>query len=132
MNRVDKKNEGRFTLQFTMTDPAHLQAVEILNRLRPRSKAPYLVEAILHYDNCTETPAIRRVPALDEKAIEAIVRRVLEKTPLTKNDSVVNNPTVTREKPDRISGDVDLDDAISAFGAENIQSILGAVKAFRG
>lgn len=133
---MGKKNEGRFTIQFTYTDPAHLQVIEILNRLRPRSKAPYLVDAILHFENCTETPVIRRTPSLDEKAIEAIVRRVLAKSDMSVGNEATTTAKETRNEepgePTPISEDLDLDDAMEALGKDNLQAILGAVKAFRG
>lgn len=126
-----KKNEGRFTVQFNDADPAHLQAMEVLNCLRPRSKAPYLVEAILHFENCEETPTFRRVPKFDEKAIEAIVRRVLAKDIPMDATPVPDTPTGMTKLPVRASGDIDFSDAIEAIGEENMQAILGAVNAFR-
>lgn len=128
--RMEKKNNGRFNIQFTDSDPEHLQAIEILNSLPPRSKAPYIAKALIHFENCDETPTIRRNPALDRKALEAIVREILSKesrapAPIPqKNEEVEQPPRVV--SPD----DESLSDAFEAFGAENIDAVLEAIDLF--
>lgn len=72
-----KNFKERFSIQFSSTDPQHIQAVEILNRQNVRSKAQYLVNAILHYESCSKSPNFNMNSQLDTKAVEAIVNRVL-------------------------------------------------------
>ena len=135
MMPMSKKNEGRFNVQFDVTNPEHLVVIDVLEGKRPRGKATYIADAILHYENCSETPVIRATPAMDEKMIEAVVHRLLSK---------MSHPEYTATPPDEVSasaivkkpdGDVpdnaSVDAAINALGADNIQAIMGAVNAFR-
>lgn len=74
---ADKKSPGRFTLNFNVEDPKQLAAVNILNR-QGRTKAQFIADAILHYMNCPESPAIDiPSPQMDEERIRQIVRSLL-------------------------------------------------------
>ena len=74
----NKADKTKFTLQFSKTDPSHLQVVDILNRQGRRSKAQYLVNAVLHFENCSATPTMQWSSGLDIKMIEAVVNRLLQ------------------------------------------------------
>ena len=52
---TDKKDPGKFTIRFNICDPQHKAVIDLLNR-QGRSKAQFLVSAVLHYINCRETP----------------------------------------------------------------------------
>lgn len=52
---TDKKDPGKFTIRFNICDPQHKAVIDLLNR-QGRSKAQFLVSAVLHYINCKETP----------------------------------------------------------------------------
>ena len=72
-----KKSETKFTIQFNRMDASHLQVADILNRQQRYGKAQYIVDAVIHYINCGLTePALRPV-RIDERHIEAVVRRIL-------------------------------------------------------
>ena len=74
MNTIcGKKAETKFTFQFSRTDTAHLQVVDILNRLERGFKAQYIVDAVMHFINCDGA----RGRLIDEKHIEAVVHRLL-------------------------------------------------------
>ena len=47
----EKRNRGRFTIQFNMNDPIQAKAVEILEK-QGRRKAPFLANAISYYRFC--------------------------------------------------------------------------------
>ena len=68
-----KKAETNFTFQISRTDPAHLQVVDIFNRLERGFKAQYDVDAVMHFINCDGA----RGRLIDEKHIEAVVKRIL-------------------------------------------------------
>ena len=72
-----KKDIYKFTIQFSSGDPQHQQVTEILNR-QGRRKAQFLVNTVLHYIHCTETPDIPQSPPINTDAIETIVRRIME------------------------------------------------------
>lgn len=75
---ADKKSPGRFTLNFHVEDPKQMAAVRVLNR-QGRTKAQFITDAILHYMNCPESPAIE-LPSqqMDEERIRQIVRSLLQ------------------------------------------------------
>jgi len=77
---MDKRNQGRFCIQFNATDARHLQVVDVLES-QGRRKAQFITEAVLHYINCNETPDIKvqQDPAMFKKTVEAIVREILKK-----------------------------------------------------
>lgn len=145
---MGKKNNGRFNIQFTDTDPEHLLATQILNGLPPRGKASYLAKAVIHFENCDETPAIRRDPALNRKALEAIVRDILSKEnrrtpaerpaqelkPATEQDvHEISGETASIEQGNMVqtADGVDLTDVYEAFGEDNIGAIVDALTAFQ-
>lgn len=72
----DKKDPGRFTVRFNAADPQHLAVIELLNQ-QGRYKAQFLVNAVLHYIHCPETPDVQVKPAASSAEIESIVRNVL-------------------------------------------------------
>ena len=72
-----KKDIYKFTIQFSGGDPQHQQVAEILNR-QGRRKAQFLVNTVLHYIHCSETPDIPQQPPVNTDAIETIVRRIME------------------------------------------------------
>ena len=63
---TDKKDPGKFTIRFNICDPQHKAVIDLLNR-QGRSKAQFLVSAVLHYINCKETPEVS-VPVPDQAA----------------------------------------------------------------
>ena len=72
-----KKDLYKFTIQFSEGDPLHQQTAAILNQ-QGRRKAQFLVNAVMHYLHCKETPDIPQSAPVDVDAIEAIVRRIME------------------------------------------------------
>ena len=51
--------------------------IRLLEKQGPRSKAQFLVNAVLHYINCPETPDIAIPQTVDRAAIEEIVAEIL-------------------------------------------------------
>ena len=73
-----KKDRERFTIKFNENDPAHRKVIEILESQGAHSKAPFIVNAILHYIHCPETPDIPVSWLMDKGAIEEMVRGILK------------------------------------------------------
>lgn len=76
MSAFEKKDPGKFTVRFNMTDPQQKAVIDLLNQ-QGRYKAQLLTSAILHYVHCPETPDIRSAAAVDSTEIERIVCHVL-------------------------------------------------------
>jgi hypothetical protein len=70
-----KKNYGRFCVQFNLSDPRHLQAIEILER-QGRRKAQFIVDIVLG-------TAITDMSSL-QQLVETIVKQLLAQQPALK------------------------------------------------
>ena len=50
----EKKERGRFTLRFNEGDPIHETAIGLLELQSPRTKAQYVANAVVYYNDQTE------------------------------------------------------------------------------
>ena len=110
-----KKDPGKFTIRFCMSDPRQKRAVEELNA-QGRLKAQFLTNAILHYvgiENGSSAPS--RVE------LEAIVRSILENTP--RSSQTDGSPTESRARSNAAPD--------TFLTEENLNTIAGTLKAFR-
>mgnify|MGYP000845878341 FL=1 len=131
---TDKKDPGKFTIRFNICDPQHKAVIDLLNR-QGRSKAQFLVSAVLHYINCKETPEVS-VPVPDQAALEEMILAIL-----TKNQSYL------KKQPEPKPSTAQQDAAISAAsepmppadgaeleqwfgGQDGVASILNSLKMF--
>lgn len=71
-----KKDPGKFTVRFNEADPQQKMVIDLLNK-QGRYKAQFLVNAILHYIHCPETPDIYAGTMKGTTSIEDIVKNVL-------------------------------------------------------
>jgi hypothetical protein len=127
-----KMAETRFTIQFSRTDPTHLQVADILNRQGRRSKAQYLVNAVLHFENCSRNPKIQRTSELDIKAIEAIVNRILLNREANGTDKAVDaTPIVQSKRTQPLAEEINFDDALEVLGSDGFNAISDALDMFR-
>lgn len=74
-----KKDPSRFGIKLNKNDPAHKVVIEVLNGQSSRGKAQFIVNAILHYIHCPETPDMMQQIPPDRESIEAIVLKILNK-----------------------------------------------------
>ena len=110
-----KKDPGKFTIRFSMSDPRQKKAVAELNA-QGRLKAQFLTNAILHY---VGIETVSGVPSRAE--LEAIVRSILENTPRssqTAGASAESNVCANAAPDTFLTG-------------ENLNTIAGTLKAFR-
>ena len=69
-----KKDIGKFTIQFNPIDPCHQKVIEILNS-QGRRKAQFISNAIIHYLHCTQTSDLtQEIPSqnIKDMIIEAV------------------------------------------------------------
>ena len=122
-----KKDIYKFTIQFNSGDPQHQQVAEILNR-QGRRKAQFLVNTVLHYIHCTETPDIPQQPPVNTDAIEAIVRRIIEEnSPKPTRQNVRQTP----EKKTVKSEEIAFDDAAELLGEDGMAAVRNTIASFR-
>jgi hypothetical protein len=127
-----KMAKTRFTIQFSQTDPTHLQVAELLNKQGRRSKAQYIVNAVLHFENCQRTPSMQNPASLDEKQIEAIVNRVLlEKEKSNSKKSKMPKPNVQLKNRPETTEKINFNDDLDALDNEDFDTLAGTLKLFR-
>lgn len=127
---ADKKSLGRFTLSFNVEDPKQMTVVNILNR-QGRKKAQFIAEAILHYMNCPENPAIDiPSPQMDEDRIKQIVRSLLQEQASSKFQApafgIQGEPTQEEDTTPASIGTVE----DSPFDEEQLAAITKTMAAF--
>lgn len=78
---MTKKDRERFSIKFNENDPSHLAVIDILEQQGSRRKAQFIVNAVLHYIHCKETPDITATqPAaqlVDKAYIESVIREIM-------------------------------------------------------
>lgn len=126
---AEKKEPGKFTIKFNILDPAHRQVIDTLEPMG-RTKAQFLANAVLHYLHCPQTPDIPQPAATDYRAVEAIVRRILEE----RLPEPPAQPSAGRQSPQkklRKSEDILLEDAEAILGEDGMAAIADTLSAFR-
>lgn len=122
-----KKDLYKFTIQFNSGDPQHQQTAEILNQ-QGRRKAQFLVNAVLHYLHCSETPDIPQPAPVDTVAIEKIVRRIMEEQTERKSPAENTQESVRRSVK---SEQIDFGDAADLLGEDGVAAIRNTMASFR-
>ena len=125
---AEKKEQNKFTIQFNAADPSHRQVADLLNQ-QGRRKAQLLVNAVMHYIHCSQTPDIPQTPPVDTALIETIVRKVLKEQneePQIKKTEKHHPPTVLAP-----GDDFSFDEAADALGADGLAAIANTMAMFR-
>ena len=90
---VQKKDRSRFSIKFNESDPAHDMTIRILENQGQRKIAPFLVNAVLHYMQCSETPDVSHMlaenpqPMINRNDIEDIVNEILRQQGIINEES---------------------------------------------
>jgi len=129
---MEKRNIGRFCIQFNNADPRHLQVVELLEA-QGRRKAQFIAEAVLHYINYSgsqegytqqDTDALKRT-------VEKIVREYLKAKPdASAAEAPVISPQYVVESPadesmPGIGQGGEIDDDLLASIRESVSALRG-------
>lgn len=123
-----KKEPYKFKIQFNGGDPSHQQIADMLNQ-QGRRKAQFLVNAVMHYIHCSETPHIPEPVIPDTETIEKVVLRILEEQGKKKKTS--ENSTQTAVKRPVKSEEIDLGDTTEILGDEGMAAIAKTIANFR-
>lgn len=119
----EKKDEYRFTIQFSPADPGHKQVAEILNKLG-RRKAQYIVNAVLCYLNKTETTEPGQPLPLNYHTVEVMVNRILAEKAVLRNEPVKQNSKHRGEE-------INFEGAEQEVGQDDLTAIADSITAFR-
>lgn len=124
---AQKNNLARFTVQFNPADPCHQQTIDILNQ-QGRRKAQFIVNAIMHYLNCSETPNVSS-SSIDTALIEGVVRRIVEEklnsTPKTLSEGIAPQRKIHK------SESISIEAAQDIVGEKGMDAIERTMASFR-
>lgn len=124
---AEKKDSSKFTIGFNITDPQHRVVVDLLNQ-QGRRKAQFIVNAVLHYIHCPETPDIPQPAPVDSKVIEEVVMRILRQQEAAEP---FHEPDRKPAKRPTQSESVHLDEIDDLLGKEGLSTIASTLAAFR-
>lgn len=111
---VDKKDPGKFTLRFALSDPQQRRAAQLLNE-QGRQKAQFLTSAILCYvDGVSSTAA-----PMSKDALEQLIRSMIDQHLHTPQDC-----STQQEFPACHDDTLSLDNA-------SLSAIVGTLQSFR-
>ena len=124
----EKKDAFRFTVQFNAGDPSHQQVAAILNE-QGRRQAQFLVNAVIHYINCPESPEAAAAPKIDRQTVEQLVREILsnmqpEETSTTEGNTPGEIPPTTASESIPF-------DAAAMLGEDGFHSLLNSLAAIQ-
>ena len=75
---VYKRQRGRFTLRFNEGDPIHEAAIGLLELQSPRTKAQYVANAVVYYnEHFRQEPQPLNASIISKEAVVAIVKEIL-------------------------------------------------------
>lgn len=125
---ADKKNPGRFTIQFNHGDPKQQSVAELLEQ-QGRHKAQFITNAVLHYINCPETPETAPPQTVDKALLEKLVLEILEqqssKVPKSIEILQMQEPPVS-EMASEIPSELE-----KLFGKDGLSAITSTLSAFQ-
>lgn len=122
-----KKAPGKFTIGLNENDPAHRQVMELLNQ-QGRRKAQFIVNAVLHYIHCPETPEIPQPAPVDSQTIEEIVLKILRQQETGGQAPV---PAKQAVKKASTSESIHVDGVEELLGKDGLSRIASTLAAFR-
>ena len=118
--------------QDFVNDLANSLRERMLEKQGPRCKAQFLVNAVLHYINCPETPDIAIPQTVDRAAIEEIVAEILsqkENVRQTEDKTEIKSETIWKQgafksekKPDGEYPPKEMDQATRALIADTMSA----------
>ena len=89
---AQKKDRSRFSIKFRENDPDHERTICILESQGQRNIVPFLVNAVLHYVQCSETQDVAHMvadnsqQAISRDIIEDIVKEILRQQGIIKEE----------------------------------------------
>lgn len=97
----EKKERGRFTLRFNEGDHIHEAAIGLLELQSPRTKAQYVANAVVYYnEHFGQEPQPLNASIISKEAVVAIVKEILRQEGMGQEKAKEQIPTARLvEKP---------------------------------
>lgn len=131
----EKKDRERFSIKFNENDPAHDAVIRLLEKQGPHSKAQFIVNAVLHYINCSESPDAAVPRIADRAAIEEIVAEILGRTGVVKQSGLgagVKEDPMAEQKTVKPEQKRDGEQLQNEMDQATMSLIADTMSAFRG
>jgi len=112
MDVRERKQPGRFTVQFNMEDPQQRQVAEELSR-QGRRKAQFLTSAVMLY---TQSPGSAALPGIDMETLRRMVQDILQNTS-QQSGTMPGAPENTPPEPEQPPEEWDASTADNVFAA---------------
>lgn len=96
---MTKKDRERFSIKFNEKDPSHLAVIDILEQQGSRRKAQFIVNAVLHYIHCKETPDITATPPVVQPVDKAYIESVIREIMFRQQTEAVQEPEENHSEP---------------------------------
>lgn len=135
MNMKEKKDRERFSIKFNENDPAHDAVIRLLEKQGPHSKAQFIVNAILHYVHCLETPNGAVSRTVDRAVVEQIVAEILGRTGTGKQNGLgagMKEERVVKQKAVKPEKKRDEEQPQKEMDQATMSLIADTMSAFRG
>lgn len=133
---AEKKERERFSIKFNSKDKSHRIVIELLEEQPPRCKAQFIVNAVLHYINCPETPDISLAQSVDKESIRTIVLEILRQQGIEqKKEKTMEEPVQQRTNLLQSEEKVEQEKNVGGNGAMDhatLSLIADTLSAFRG
>lgn len=128
---AEKKERERFSIKFNGKDKNHRLVIELLEEQPPRSKAQFIVNAILHYINCSETPNMSLVQSVNKEEIKAIVLDILNQQKTVIVDKSISQEPIKSHDMEKTTT-VKIKHSDSTMDDATLSLIADTLSAFRG
>jgi hypothetical protein len=126
---MDKKNYGRFCIQFNVADPRHLQVIELLEQ-QGRHKAQFIAESVLQAVAGSETQTAPPMnPAALKQTVEALVKAYLRKEQTQPFQTEKEAPSVATRLPGSVG--IGSEQNTDFSDSDMLAAIQDSVLAFR-
>jgi len=127
-----KKDNAKFTIQFSRTNAKHMEVAQILNRLERFGKAQYIVDAVLFFENRVNNPISQQPSQASENGIEDTIGRLLRelKQKTEGNSADIAADLQMRLQP-QTAEEICYDESLDSLGEGGLDAITGALEMFR-
>lgn len=129
---AEKKERERFSIKFNEKDKSHKLVIELLENQPPRCKAQFIVNAVLHYINCPETPDTFPLPPVDKESIRSIVLEILKQQGIEQRKEAVLEQTVNWHQDKDKATQTEEDSGKPVMDNNTLSLIADTLSAFRG
>ena len=125
---MEKRNPYVTTVGFNKTDPDHVRVAELLNSMG-RSKAQYIVKAVLAYQNLQENGKIPMLSGgqMDYELFRRMVTQILDE-----RDGKQGQVSLSENKQEAEVEEQEENDLLQGFDDTDLDGMMASILAFQG